>query len=99
MFVGNLKTISLIVQQQVYVAIFAKGGVLNIDITSQILINSNWSPFYQLDQEKVSAEELRIKERKRTAKQIKTLEMFKVERKHQKSNNNDDITEFTKSRK
>lgn len=76
---------------------------MNINITSQIFIISNWSHYKEclkLNQEKVSAEELRIKERKRTAEQIKTQEMFEVERKHQKrSNNNDDITEFTKSRK
>ena len=78
MLVENLKEESLIAQRRVYDSIVARGGVLNVNITSGMLIyasksHSRYQECLKQKPEKATNEEKKAKERKRAAGQIKVL--------------------------
>ena len=76
MLVENLKEESLIAQRRVYDSIVARGGVLNVNITSGMLIyarksHSRYQECLKQKPEKATNEEKKAKERKRAAGQTK----------------------------
>ena len=76
MLVENLKEVSLVAQRQVYDAIKAKGGILNVNITSEMLTyakqsHTRYQECLKQAKEKIRAKEMQAKERKRVAEQIK----------------------------
>ena len=79
MLVENLKEVSLVAQRQVYNAMKAKGGILNVNITSEMLTyakqsHASYQECLKQAKEKIRAKEMQAKERKRGAEQIKVLE-------------------------
>ena len=81
MLVENLKEVSLIAQRQVYDAIKAKGGILNVNITNEMLtyakqstLDTRYQECSKKAKEKIRAKEMQAKERKRVAEQIKVSE-------------------------
>ena len=79
MLVENLKEVSLVAQRQVYDAIKAKGGILNVNITSEMLTyakqsHTRYQGCLKQVEEKIRAKEMHAKERKKAAEQIKVLE-------------------------
>ena len=79
MLIENFKKVSLVAQRQVYDAIKAKGGILNVNITSEMLTyakqsHTRYQECLKQAKEKIRAKEMQAKERKRVAEQIKVLE-------------------------
>ena len=80
MLVENLKEVSFVAQRQVYDAIKAKGGILNVNITSEMLTyakqsHTRYQECLKQAKEKIRAKEMQARERKRAAEQIKVLEV------------------------
>ena len=96
MLVENLKEASLIAQRQVYDAIIAKGGVLKIDVTREMLTyatqsHSRYHECLKRKREQVSDEERKAKERKRAAESIKILEEKRLQLKEKMKDELNDI--------